>query len=577
VPYIARNCTSKKKGGSDDDSKNVKWALASLVAGELTSDDWIADTGASTHMVRDKSMLHDWEEVTDDVGTTLPDGSKMTITRRGTAKLRVHADGEYYWVSLKNACYSPKLALNLISLGSLLSKEQGAPGCDIGTKNGRHAVLKEGAVVMYLQLKNNVLVVDRGAEEEKPARLHDVVMSAVEESVAPEKSVQKGTLMSYHLRFGHLNFDYIEKLASDPANGIELTDRVRKNCLTCAEGKQSKAAQPKKDSGTSSPTDVVGAVICSDLKGPITPPDKNKNRYMINFVDHKSNYCRVFVAKTKDQAAKKLEHFITFFEKRFNVKVHVLRTDGGGEYKNVELFCQVSGIVRQITEANNSAANGKAERMHRTIMNMVRCMLFGCGLSLGYWGYAAEYAAYVLNRMPTRANAGRKSPIEILTGVPAVLIDIVIFGSPCTVYRNPKKKSLTKRGTPGIIVGKNDETKGYRVLLPAFQVVITTRHVGQIETLSEEANEQLKRVLEGESDNELEELARARQARLERAENGETEADQQSSGTSAQKKKKFKPKTRKDSAAEESESEAGGAPPRRSRPQQEEVAASDRG
>jgi hypothetical protein len=259
-------------------------------------------------------------------------------------------------------------------------------------------------------------------------------------------------------------------------------------------------------------------VICSDLKGPITPIDKNKNRYMIDFVDHKSNYCRVFVAKTGDQAAKKLEHFITFFEKRFNVKVHVLRTDGGGEYKNVELFCQNSGIARQITEANNSAANGKAERMHNTFMNMVRCMLFGCGLSLGYWGYAA----YVLNRMPTRANAGRKSPIEILTGVPPVLIDIVIFGSPCTVYRSPKKKSLTKRGTPGVIVGKNDETKGYRVLLPKFQV-ITTRHVRQIETPSDETNEQLKRVLENESDNELEELAYARRARIERQKNGEND------------------------------------------------------
>ena len=140
--------------------------------------------------------------------------------------------------------------------------------------------------------------------------------------------------------------------------------------------------------------------------------DKRKNRYMINFIDHKSNYVRVFVAKSKDEAARKFQHFMVFFEILFNVRVHMLRTDGGVEYRNLDLFCQQTGIGRQITERNTSASNRKAEIIHRTVMNTVRCMLFGCGLPLGFWGYAAEYVAYVLNRMPTRANLGRKSPMS---------------------------------------------------------------------------------------------------------------------------------------------------------------------
>jgi hypothetical protein len=43
-----------------------------------------------------------------------------------------------------------------------------------------------------------------------------------------------------------------------------------------------------------------------------------RNRYMINFIDHKSNYCRVFLARTKDAAAKLFEHFLVYFEKEFN-------------------------------------------------------------------------------------------------------------------------------------------------------------------------------------------------------------------------------------------------------------------
>ena len=85
------------------------------------------------------------------------------------------------------------------------------------------------------------------------------------------------------------------------------------------------------DSGDSSPIDRVGGVICSDIKGPMTPIYRLQNRYMKNYVDHKSNYWRVFLARKKDAAANAFEHFMVFFEKQFNCQVHVLRTDSRGE------------------------------------------------------------------------------------------------------------------------------------------------------------------------------------------------------------------------------------------------------
>ena len=141
----------------------------------------------------------------------------------------------------------------------------------------------------------------------------------------------------------------------------------------------------------------------------MTPKDRLHNRYLVNFVDHKSNYCRVFLAPTKDKAAKKFEHFLAFFERQFDCRIHVLRTDGGGEYANVDLFCKRTGVARQISEARNQASNGKAERMHRTILNMARSMIFASRLPLTFWGDAVEYAAYILNRSPTSANAKRAS------------------------------------------------------------------------------------------------------------------------------------------------------------------------
>ena len=142
---------------------------------------------------------------------------------------------------------------------------------------------------------------------------------------------------------------------------------------------------------------------------------------MINFVDYKSNYVKIFLAKTKDVAAQQFKHCLTYFEKRYGCSIHILRTDSGGEYENVDLFCKEHGVARQRSEARNQASNGKAERMHRTIMDMARCMIFSCELPLSFWGDAVQYAAYVLNRSPTNANPDKVSPLQLLTNeVPAL-------------------------------------------------------------------------------------------------------------------------------------------------------------
>lgn len=63
----------------------------------------------------------------------------------------------------------------------------------------------------------------------------------------------------------------------------------------------------------------------------MTPKDRHGNRSLNNFVDYSTNYERVFVAKNKVKATKNFEHFLFYFEKRFNCRVHVLRTKGGKE------------------------------------------------------------------------------------------------------------------------------------------------------------------------------------------------------------------------------------------------------
>lgn len=97
---------------------------------------------------------------------------------------------------------------------------------------------------------------------------------------------------------------------------------------------------------------------------------------------------------------------MTFSERQLNCQIHVLRTHGGGEYRALDLFCEETGIARQLDEPRDQVSNGKAESMNLTIINLVRSMVFQCGLPLRFWGDAAEYSAYILNRSPIKVNAG---------------------------------------------------------------------------------------------------------------------------------------------------------------------------
>ena len=111
--------------------------------------------------------------------------------------------------------------------------------------------------MLDVHTSNNVLVV-RTQGIRSNVDPTDVLMSVLvrnEEEVG--RDVQKRSLMHFHRRFAQLDYDTIIRMAQDPDSGIFLTDKVRANGLACAQGKQTKNAQSRKDTGDSSPIDVV--------------------------------------------------------------------------------------------------------------------------------------------------------------------------------------------------------------------------------------------------------------------------------------------------------------------------------
>jgi len=71
-------------------------------------------------------------------------------------------------------------------------------------------------------------------------------------------------------------------------------------------------------------------------------------------------------------------NFKAHVEKKTNSFIIALRTDQGGEFTSQEFnnFYEVNGIRRQLTAAYTPQQNGVAERKNKTIMNMVRNMIY---------------------------------------------------------------------------------------------------------------------------------------------------------------------------------------------------------
>ncbi|KAE8690124.1 hypothetical protein F3Y22_tig00110926pilonHSYRG00104 [Hibiscus syriacus] len=119
--------------------------------------------------------------------------------------------------------------------------------------------------------------------------------------------------------------------------------------------------------------------------------------------------------------------------------------------------------------------NGVAERMNRTLVEKVRCILSNAGLGKEFWVEALVYACHLVNRLPSTAIGG-KTPLEIWFGEPAIDYDSLhVFGS--TVYYHVKESKLDPRAKKAIFIGITSGVKGYRLWCPETKKIIFSRDV----------------------------------------------------------------------------------------------------
>lgn len=92
----------------------------------------------------------------------------------------------------------------------------------------------------------------------------------------------------------------------------------------------------------------------------------------------------------------------------------VLRTNNGLEYYNklFEDYCENNGILRHKTTIYTPKKKGFVERMNRTLIEKVMCMLICFRQPKTFWVEALNIACYLVNRSPSIVIKCKK-PMEL--------------------------------------------------------------------------------------------------------------------------------------------------------------------
>ncbi|KAH9782976.1 hypothetical protein KPL71_009140 [Citrus sinensis] len=202
-------------------------------------------------------------------------------------------------------------------------------------------------------------------------------------------------------------------------------------------------------------------------------------KYMVTFIDDYSRRCWVYPIKKKSDVFLVFKEYKARLELESSKKIKCLRTDNGGEYTDGEFlaFCKQEGIQRQFTVAYAPQQNGVAERMNRTLTEIIRAMLRTAGLPNSFWAEAAKTACYIVNRSPF-TTIGLKTAMEMWTGKPADYSYLHAFGCPVYVMYNAQERTkLDPKSRRCIFLGYADGVKGYHLWDPTAHKIVISRDV----------------------------------------------------------------------------------------------------
>lgn len=184
-------------------------------------------------------------------------------------------------------------------------------------------------------------------------------------------------LKDWHLRLGHLNVQSVMRLFRagriDGLNAITSQEMQHFQCDACILGKGRQLA-----TATTAPQETRASrlldLIHVDLWGPATATSMGNKRYFLTCYDNYSHHINLYFLVNKSEALAALKDFTAMAETQIGHKIKQIRSGGGGEFtSNAAInFYKQKGIEHVLVPPGSHQQNGRVERVHLTILNLVR-------------------------------------------------------------------------------------------------------------------------------------------------------------------------------------------------------------
>nr|GEV29429.1 retrovirus-related Pol polyprotein from transposon TNT 1-94 [Tanacetum cinerariifolium] len=177
--------------------------------------------------------------------------------------------------------------------------------------------------------------------------------------------------------------------------------------------------------------------------------------------------------------------YVAFGENQLSLKVKVIRSDNGTEFKNSDLnqFCGMKGIKKEYIVPRTPQQNGIAERKNRTLIEAARTMLVDSLLPIPFWVAAVNIACYVQNRVLV-TKPHNKTPYELLHGRTPSIGFVRPFGCLVTILNTIDPLGKFKgKVDEGFLVGYSVSSKAFRVSNSRTRIVQETLHVNFLENM----------------------------------------------------------------------------------------------
>nr|GEW77132.1 putative ribonuclease H-like domain-containing protein [Tanacetum cinerariifolium] len=427
-------------------------------------DKGVIDSGCSRHMTGNMSYLSDFEELNGGYVSFggNPKGGK--ISGKGKIKTsKLDFDDVYFVKELKFNVFSASQMC--VKKNSVLFTDTECLVLSLDFK-----LPDESQVLLRVPRENNMYNVN----------LKNIVPFRDLTCLFAKATIDESNL--WHRRLGHINFKTINTLVKrNLVRGLPIKVFENDNtCVACKKGKQHRASCKTKPVSS---VDQPLYRLHIDLFGPTFVKSLNKKSHCLVITDDYSRFTWVFFLATKDETSPILKTFITGLENKLSLKVKVIGSDNGIEFKNNDLnqFCGLKGIKREFSVPRTPQQNGIAKKKNRTLIKAARTILADSLLPIPFWAEAVNTACYVQNRVLV-TKPHNKTPYELLHGRTQSFGFMRPFGCPMTILNTlDPLGNFEWRVDEGFLVGYSVSSKAFRVFNSRIRIVQETLHVNFLE------------------------------------------------------------------------------------------------